>query len=258
MPIFRYAGDLRPLDRGPDILAIGDSWHWYPENNLLNVVDQYCPGTFTYCVGANGAEAVQLSGGRYLQDVQSALEYASIRVVLISAGGNDFAGMDDFAAILKSDCSNCKSPEECFAIDEPRDLFNDVMKAYETLITTILAKRPDAIVLLHAYDYAVPDGRTFHGLSGQWLKVPMDNCRVPFPGLWTPDSFRRKLVKQLIDELAKRHQQLAATFGNQVRFIDTRGVLADDEWANELHPTREGFTRLGKMHFAPAVNTALT
>lgn len=254
MPIFRYAGDLKPLDRGPDILAIGDSWHWYPDNNLLNVIDQYCPGTYTYSIGGNGAEARQLARGRFLMDIESALEYASIRVVLISAGGNDFAGMDDFASILKADCSACREPPSCFAPGEPQALFDEVFDAYSTLIKGVVNARPDAKILLHSYDYAIPDGRNFHGLSGQWLKLPMDSCRVPFPSMWNPGSFRRQLVKLLIDDLASRQQSLANAFPANVRFVETRGVLQDDEWANELHPTREGFARLGKEHFATAIN----
>jgi hypothetical protein len=36
--------------------------------------------------------------------------------------------------------------------------------------------------------------------------------------------------------------------------LKTTGTLAMDQWANELHPTPEGFRRLAELKFLPALD----
>jgi hypothetical protein len=113
-----------------------------------------------------------------------------------------------------------------------------------TEIATRLLNRPIPIVL-HGYDYPVPDGRGF--LGGFWL----------LPGPWLQPGFHRKgygnddankaVVARLIDTFNAMLRQLARGAGfEHVRYVDLRGTLSDAaaykrDWANELHPTERGF-----------------
>lgn len=116
-------------------------------------------------------------------------------------------------------------------------------------------------VLVHGYDYAVPDGRGFLGGWG------------PLPGPWLEPSFREKgymddprrrsLVRDLIDAFNQMLGDLASTPGiSHVTYVDLRNTLptSDSEyrqwWANELHPTRSGFLRVAQR-FAEEIRQAV-
>src|SRR4029078_6085810 len=124
-------------NNAPDVLAIGDSWFWYPNNNLLiplyNVLGA---GLCILAYGNNGAEALELSGSKYGNTIQSALTQwkGSIRTVLISAGGNDFAGLDDMFKIIKHKCSEFTDVDDCFGDGQPHAIFQEVADAYTALI----------------------------------------------------------------------------------------------------------------------------
>ncbi|MDF3834770.1 hypothetical protein P3W85_17660 [Cupriavidus basilensis] len=258
MAVWNFEPQMRNVGVFPDILALGDSWFWYPENNLLNPIDKLCAGTNTLCLGANGAESVQLAAHRYREYFRAYLKtFDTIKVVLLSAGGNDFAGLDDFADLLNQDCSQCQNPADCFRQAEPGNLFDAVIKSYRTLIADVVELRPDAKVLVHSYDYAIPDGRSFHGISGQWLKIPMNNCHVPMPGDLSTDSFRRQLVKLLIDDMTTHLSALEKDNPGRVIRVNTPGTLTDDQWSNELHPTFGGFAKLAATRFAPLIKPLL-
>ncbi|MGF6979884.1 hypothetical protein QFZ94_008401 [Paraburkholderia sp. JPY465] len=236
-----------------DVLALGDSWFWYPENNLLNSINRFSNEPNILCFGANGATSVELASGFYYASFISALKgYTAVAAVLISAGGNDFAGFDDFQKILKPDCSNAKKPSDCFDSVGLTNLINTVYQSYERLIHATLAIRPSAKIHLHNYDYAIPTGKGFLGL-GQWLKAPMDARRVPDPDDLAPGSFRRTLIKILIDELGVMQDSLVRDFIASVIRVRTPGILSDNEWANELHATPSGFNKLGKQCFSPVL-----
>jgi hypothetical protein len=103
-------------------------------------------------------------------------------------------------------------------------------------------------ILVHGYDYAVPDGRGF--LGGWWF----------FPGPWLEPGFREKgyeeikaraeIVKKLIDRFNDMLKVVAGLPDfSHVRYIDLRNTLSSGkdykkDWANELHPTAAGFIRV--------------
>ena len=187
----------------------------------------------------------------YFDSYKSALRgYSALAAVLLSAGGNDFAGFDDFQKILLPDCSKCAQPADWFDGTALANLIGTVEQSYEKLIHAALALRPGISILIHNYDYAIPTGKGFLGL-GQWLKAPMDARHVPDPDDLRPGSFRRELIKILINRLGSMQQTLAAQFGGLVIQVPTPGTLADDQWANELHAAVDGFDKLGKECFAP-------
>jgi len=107
-----FWGDENAMqDQGfaPDLLAYGDSWFWYPSNDLLIPINGLWNGSMTVLAkGKNGAELREMAGGtpRLWDDFRRTMRgYPSIQCVLLSGGGNDFAGLEHFQALLKLDCS---------------------------------------------------------------------------------------------------------------------------------------------------------
>jgi hypothetical protein len=100
-------------------------------------------------------------------------------------------------------------------------------------------------ILLHGYDYPVPDGRGFLGgwalLPGPWLQ----------PGLFRKGHAKldanKAILRTLIDRFNAMLKGVSATAGfGHVKYVDLRGTLSQsasykDDWANELHPTKSGF-----------------
>ncbi len=232
----------------PDILAIGDSWFWYPFNNLLIPIWGLWAGAKTILAqGMVGAEATELAAGKWLKNFRAALKgYNTIRAVLISAGGNDFAGMDDMSRILKPDCSAAVAGIDCFdAAATEQLMLHDVADAYGTLLDEVKQHRPEALVFLHNYDYAVPTGIGILGF-GHWLKEPMDAVGVPI-------SVQPLAVDYLINVFNDALAQVQKDYPDHVLIVDSRGTLTAAEWANELHPTPAGFNKLAKQAWQPVL-----
>jgi len=232
----------------PDLLAIGDSWFWYPFNNLLIPVWGLWAGAKTILAqGKVGAEATELASGGWLKDFRAALKgYDTVRGVLISAGGNDFAGMDDMSRILKPDCSAAATGEDCFNAQATVQLmFHDVADACSALLDEVKQHRPEALVFLHNYDYAVPTGLGVLGF-GHWLKAPMDAVGVPIP-------VQPLAVDYLINLFSDALAQVQKDYPDHVLIVDSRGTLTEADWANELHPTPAGFNKLVETAWQPVL-----
>jgi hypothetical protein len=240
----------RLLDSGEnvDVLAIGDSWFHYPRNNLITPLHSVLERPTIYVIGENGARADELAAGSWRANLASLLaQFPSIRLVCISAGGNDFAGVGDLDnRILAPDCSGETSVEGCYRAGQPDGVFDAVEAAYRTLIESVKSSRPHATILVHNYDYAIPDGRTLPGMRS-WLKLPMDNDRVPEAGA-PQEGLRRDIVRDLIDQLTLRLSDLETRLNgpglSRVDLVWSAGTLADAEWANELHPKSAAFERI--------------
>jgi hypothetical protein len=223
----------------PHLLALGDSWFWYPFNNLLIPIHGLWAGAkVVLAQGKVGAEAVELASGKWLKNFRAALRgYPTIQAVLLSAGGNDFAGLDDMSAILKPDCSGASSGADCFQPAALEQLmFGEVLGAYRTLLAEVGSHRPEALVYVHNYDYALPSGAGFLGFGG-WLKEPFDRAHVP-------QALQQAALNHLIDTFGDVLAQLQREFADRVLLVDSSGVLAAGDWANELHPTIGGFDKV--------------
>ena len=241
---------FRLLDSGEsvEVLALGDSWFHYPFNNLITPLYVALDQPTIYVIGDSGARADELAKGTWFANFTKMLaDYSTIKLVCISAGGNDFAGVGDLDdKILADDCSRATTVEECFRNGQPGGVFGDVGQAYRVLLDAVSAVRPGVTVLVHNYDYAIPDGRTLPGMRS-WLKLPMDNRRVPIAGA-PLGGLRRDIVRALIDEQTLALDALAAEYvgGAKARaeLVWSAGTLGNSDWANELHPKPNAFNRI--------------
>jgi hypothetical protein len=255
--VYWNANELANDNRAPSILAIGDSWFWYPfpGGSLLNrlgpLVDTMQHTIFAF--GNNGAEAFDYVRGVYRDQLASGLESwgNGLSAVFISGGGNDFAGFNDLRPVLKPDCSKIKTARGCF-LTGPGKRFDQLLsraeQSLDELIQWIFAEsRPGTTVTLHPYDYAIPTGKgVFSGNKGAWLKPALDDAQVPV-------ALQRPCMVFLIDQLFARLQRLTTKHQPRVFLVDSRGVLTDGDWANELHPKPAGFRKLAEQAWRPVL-----
>ncbi len=246
MPLYWNHEQMVADGLGPDILAEGDSWfsYWLPDaGNLLNAIDRRLnhPHLGILSLAQTGDQARDMLTGSSRDEL---IEYLrsypeKIRTIMFSGGGNDVTSTR-MIDLLRPDCSSARDAMECFRPGQPDRRLDEVAVAYRELVLLRDRFCPRAKILVHCYDYAVPDGRGVLGSMG-WLKPPMDFCKVP-----ADMALRRRLVAHLIDGMAARLGALA-TRQPGFHFIDTRHTLSHpDQWRDELHPTAAGHADLAE------------
>ena len=241
----------------PTIMMIGDSWFWYPFDNLATEIGGAFGQEVVVVVGYNGAEAAQWSDKyRKVIDFGFKTYGDSVKTLILSGGGNDIAGMSDFLRLLQDNCSKATKPEECFREGQPDAILARISGAYKELILRFRAWNPKAPVVTHNYDKAWPTGKGVFGPS-DWLDAPMAKAKVP-------KAFRRDVFAGLIDSLRTSQLELQKDKKvGDIRVLKTAGTMPDSNnnieqwWANELHPTPAGFKLLSKKVFVPELKKIL-
>ena len=242
------------------LVAEGDSWFDYPFHDVLSdLEDIYGFDVESVAHKGDTVEDMAYSGGQ-LDDLARRVEKVlrtgvKPRAVLLSGGGNDVAG-DEFAVLLNHHASGIAGLNDSIltgVVDER------VRDAYATILTAITAVCEGQIgeavpIVVHGYDYPVPDGRGFLGGWG------------PLPGPWLEPGFRRKgyeamaARRQICVSLIDRFNEMLASLAGKppfahVRYLDLRNTLSTganykDWWDNELHPTGRGFEAVTKKFAA--------
>jgi len=181
------------------------------------------------------------------------------QAVLLSGGGNDIAG-PEFFSFINNALSNLENPNSEVLDGVVNKTFE---KAYIDLIELINAKAKSMgytiHIFLHGYDYPWPDGRGFSmfNLVGPWFHESFNQKNYPYDeddrnaNAELRDRF--VIVKGFIDGFNRMIEGLQQKYPSFVHYVDLRGTLkSKDEWANELHPKKEGFGKL-----ADKINVAL-
>ena len=239
------------------LAAAGDSWFDYPLHDVLKLLDdRYGYNVESSAHKGDPIEKMAYPGGQ-MEDFARKLDKIKDRgavpkAVLVSGGGDDVAGKE-FGMLLNNAFSRIAGwdPEVVDGVVNVR-----IKTAYLDMLMTIThmcESRFDGKlipILVHGYDYPVPDGR---GFLGGW----------PFPGPWLDPGFREKnFPNDSPADLQKRIAMMKNTMDQfntmvgslpsqpelaHVHYIDLRGTLSTqlsdykDWWANELHPTENGF-----------------
>jgi GDSL-like lipase/acylhydrolase family protein len=239
-------------ERAGVLVAEGDSWFDYPWHDILRMLeDEHGYDVESVAHKGDRVEDMAYSGGQleeFARTIEKILRQGVIpAAILLSGGGNDVAG-DEFGMLI----NHASSPTPGFNDDVVRGIIEDrVQNAYVTIIaavTKISRERTGNTIpiLIHGYDRPVPDGR---GFAGGW---------GPLPGPWLEPGFREKgfddldettrLVGDLIDRFNRMLRNVASTSSfSHVHYLDLRGTLPNGPgyrtwWANELHPTKRGFS----------------
>jgi lysophospholipase L1-like esterase len=236
------------------LVAEGDSWFDYPLNDILRLLEDH-HGYDVESVAHKGDRVEEMAYGLgQLEEFTRRLEKLLRRnvipkAVLLSGGGNDVAGTE-FGMLInhaRSPVAGLNQQVLSGVIDER------VQFAYVTILSAITRLCEQRLnrripILIHGYDYPVPDGRGF--LGGWWF----------LPGPWLEPGFREKgyeevkvraaLAGQLIDRFNTMLQGIAGLSDfSHVKYIDLRNTLSagkdyKKDWDNELHPTPAGFKRV--------------
>jgi hypothetical protein len=241
------------------ILLEGDSWFNYPADDIPFILEvDY--GYFVEAVAKRGDTLKSIAfDPSQISDFLKKLTRMNAsgnapKAILLSAGGNDVAGREFGGFLNHVNSGNPILNDAIFAT-----FLNDRMRpAYVSWLTSINAickqvlgaKRP---IIIHGYDFAVPDGRGYNlgvTISGPWMKPGFEaNGR-------TDRQANKKVVQTMIsgvnDVLAGLH--LTAGLENVIH-LDLRGSLPNGTdyrkwWANELHPTDEGFAIIAAKYHA--------
>lgn len=242
----------------PIALMLGDSWFWYPIDNLAIEIQAGFENNDFVVIGKNGAEAAEWTT-KLRKDIDFAFKMygASVQALMLSGGGNDIAGTADFLRILADDCSKATTVQDCYRLGQPEAIMASIIGAYRAVILSFRAYNANATVFCHNYDHAWPTGKGLFG-PADWLKVPMEKAKVP-------KALRRDVFKDLVARLRAAQLLLAKEKGlGPVVAIASAGTMPEDDgskdqwWANELHPTPKGFKLLAKKAFIPALKKVVT
>jgi len=251
--LVRAAGS--PANAGT-LVAEGDSWFDYPWDDVLRMLeDRHGYDVESVAHAGDEVQAMAYSGGQleeFTRRIERLLRQGTVpRAILLSGGGNDVAG-DQFGTLL----NHVSAPEPGLNEHVVSAILDErVRSAYVTILRAVsdvcrVRLGSEIPILVHGYDYAVPDGRGF--LGGWWI----------LPGPWLEPGFREKgyedmqqrkaIIRQLIDRFNAMLQNVVALRDfKHVRYVNLRRTLDSgprykDFWANELHPTGRGFAAVAE------------
>lgn len=231
MTIYSNFGEIQ-TGAYPAILAIGDSWFWYPKvPNILEGISAHVKPVYSniLALGQIGATLESYLTGRFARDFATALRPAdaTYSAVMISGGGNDVV---DWKLCLKQDCSSATQPVDCVDPTALANAMTDLSGYLFTMISEVhqaydAARRSRPDIFVNCYDYAPPNGVGFElplfgiTLLGPWLKPAMDACNVPSdPGL------RQDVMCLLMNGLSNAFKQFDSP-RDGVYVIDSLGTL---------------------------------
>lgn len=247
---------LRAAPQTGTLVAEGDSWYDYPGSDILDFLeDVYDYEVESLAKAGHRIEDMAYAAGQ-LDDLARRLEKIlrngkTVRAVLLSGGGNDIMGTE-FGMLLEHtrsglDPLNAKVVEGVIR-ERVRTAYLHILTRVTTVAQTVIGS--PVPILIHGYSGPVPDGRGV--LGGFWF----------LPGPWIAPGFRDKgfpdsdlqrrieIVSRLIDTFNEMLIEIASLPAfPHVRYVNLRGTLPTganykEFWANELHPTEEGFSEV--------------
>lgn len=229
-----------------NMIAQGDSWFDYPFPFLkfdqsdviahLRRVPVMPPEILN--LAHHGEAAEDMLGVKKLHELIDGLKNHAANgkfdAILFSGGGNDLAG-DQFRLWLTNAASSGGVPTKGLNQERVNSIMGVVSAAYQDLFAARDDVAKGTPIFSHSYDFPIPDGRHVP-CAGPWLKPGFDDRG------WGDMNAARAIVKQLLTEFDSMLDVFAANQNYNFVHVKTQGTLADDLWANELHPTPQGFS----------------
>ncbi len=235
-----FAEGPRPLN----LLADGDSWFDYPLGGLLpgertDVLAQLgsmgSPPPEILSLAHWGDAATKEVGlsrrRRIVQNLENPAN-GKFDAILMSGGGDDIVG-DPMPIWLNHASDVGGDPTQAIAISRFTAILDTVRASYESLADLRTRHAPGVPIFFHDYDFAIP---TDLGVcaQGPWLQPALD-----YYG-WTDQTVGTAIVHDMLSRFATVLGQFAKKTPD-VFLVPTQGTLTPSQWANELHPTPDGF-----------------
>lgn len=262
------------------VYAEGDSWFDKftpipsPGTNLLDAIRTPFL-TAVVDVAHIGDEVRDMVRGHQARQTQAMFKLFSFQAILLSAGGNDlkniFADLFATQALVNEGVTSAFQPKDLDRLANPAsytEFFADVVQNIGRFVDLRNSAR-DAVtraapIFVHGYDYLQPrpaGAQIFAGSRigrGPWLYPSLKAAGLT-------DTQMRAAADAVIDEMNLQLQQVIAGLAN-VHVIDQRGLLTpaaanttgpDADWLDEIHPTKEGFTKLAHNRWDVPLSKAL-
>jgi hypothetical protein len=264
---------LRPKSKV--ILAEGDSWFQFPVFvsdiiDWLQKRDDYM--IFSIAYGGDWLTNI-IYEGKYIEEIS----IHAPDVFLISGGGNDMVGSSRLAIMVdrsngighlkqKSDFAAASyKVDDDFVVGRryiTKEFYSFlwIMKAqYWKMFDGFKSsgKLKHMQIITQGYAYAVPTySRTWSWRypwkslvnallgTGKWLKHPLMIKGIPDKEGQTRD-IHRKIVKTMVHDLNEMFISLSHAFTN-VYHIDSRSLIKDDHWFDELHLYSHMFKKVAR------------
>lgn len=124
------------------------------------------------------------------------------------------------------------------------DTISRLSTMYDRMFTELFDRYPNLQILMHCYDYFIPIDPTDQVNRNKtgWCGKQMINSKIG------PQSERENLMRYIIDAFSESILGLIdKKFQNNVTLVDTRRLVARDEWYDELHPNNEGFQKIADV-----------
>jgi len=248
------AAGAQPQSAPLVMLAHGDSWFDYPlSGNDLSFRDT---DIIAQLRGMGRINPVILNISHYgdattdemslpkqermissLQDPANWMESGKPDAIFFSGGGNDVVG-DQFCIYLDYALPG--------ATGLNTDRFEKALSAVEASYLDLFVFRdryaPGVPVIGHCYDFPIPNG--IHPVcAGPWLKPSLDYCGWDL-------AQGTAIARTALSDFKAVLLTLAEDGANNFSMVDSQGVLAPADWANELHPYPNGFKSIAQKFVA--------
>jgi len=234
-----------------NLFADGDSWFDYPlpvlaPNDTISSIGKHGnPPPFLLNLAHYGDEARDDLGVAQRQRIITNLQDAENGIfdaILFSGGGNDTVG-NQFCLWIK-DYAQGVPPAQGINQQRLDAVLGVVRSAYQDLISIRDQYAPQCPIFIHGYDFAIPSGQgVCDDTIGPWLKPSLD-----YRG-WTNRATATQVVREFLLQFRSTLVQIAGAY-QKVIYVETQGTLKPDQWANELHPTPEGFDKIAAKFLA--------
>jgi lysophospholipase L1-like esterase len=249
------------------LVAEGDSWFDYPGGDILSLlVDRYQWDVRSVAHRGDNLESMAYDKTQ-VETRQRVFTLLARRgeqpaAVLLSGGGNDLAGPELVMAL-----EHVKSELPLVNEEVLKQLLLRLRKALVALVSAIEVQSTALFgsslpVVMHGYGFPVPDGRGFLGgwgpLPGPWLEPSFARKGVPEADL----DARRDAMRHIVERFNEMLRETAGEEGMEhLHVVDVTDKLKSDAsyrewWANELHPTPQGF-RAVTTEIAQAIDDAV-
>lgn len=258
---------LKYFKNRPAIISEGDSWFDYPPKAIIagaptNVIDhiQRKRRFNLLRLESSGDEAVNMLTGKQKHNLASLLKKYSgqLDVLLFSGGGNDIVGKWDMESFLKP-WKNGMSPEDAVNKLRFRRKLKQIEIAYLSLIDMRDDYCPGCVIITHGYDYFIPSDQGAQFVWGiiktdPWIKPYMDAMNIPV------GDAQNKIARFMIREFNTTIRAIAddPKYKDGFRMARTAGTLTKNEWQNEIHPTKNGFSKIANLIYAEMVKVLPT
>lgn len=230
-----FTESLRNHPGYPVVISEGDSWFSFPVHaNLIDQLDDMAARRMSLLrLERSGDEVVDMTSDSKLATLRGYLHRYKPHVLLWSGGGNDIVGSE----LLRFIAVRGATFDVDAALHTPAltKRYAQIRNAYARLVALRDSTAPACLIVTHGYGNVIPSGRKakLWGITaGPWIK-PFLEAR----------GYTRKTEQQaVVDALLGRFNTILDSFVSSTFLkCNVAGVIQDNEWNDEIHPTRKGF-----------------